>query len=93
MLILGRKIDEEISIGRRIMLKVIHFDTDWVNLFLYSDMLFCLGVERHMNFEIRIKKGESIIIEDCIKIRYIRKKGRSVRLGFEAPLHINIQRR
>lgn len=39
------------------------------------------------------KKGESIIVDDCIEISVISVEGDVIKLGIKAPQHISIHRK
>ena len=100
MLILSRRINEDIVIENVCTIRVLAIEHDTVKL----------GIECNSNINFKpitinfteivhagwvgyLKLNETIFIDSVIKIKFLKIKSNAVRLGFEAPKHININRK
>jgi len=97
MLILGRRVGEEIIIDNNICVKVVRITNKIAEILIKSDLKFSWvhnGICMNTNNLTRdLKVDEVIIINDNIKIMLTKIVGKRLRLGFETPKNIKIVRK
>jgi len=95
MLVLGRKVGEEVIISNEVAIEVLSLETNTVRLSIHSNRLFSISSSQVTwnNHLIELTIGDSVILNSNITISLPRINGRYAYLGFEAPKSVIINRK
>ena len=95
MLVLGRKVGEEVVIDDEIIIRVRAVNKDGVNLFInkLDGHVITLNNKIYQNFSVTLSIGESVTLNKNIIIKLTNIRRKNAWLGFNAPKSIIINRK